>query len=154
MITPLAESLATRSSPPHHEPVNFPPLASLHRWLWQIRKSLECHMEHIGMTFFESVELLPFHMDHIHTVLSLVDEPNGISWMQGIYGPMKIMLQAKHSGIKISLGTSNPPSAPTLNLKHIFSACNWPMIQPSLFDLIFTSWGSQPPAECHSTPRI
>ena len=59
--------------------------------------------------------------------------------MQGIHKPMKIMLQAKHSGIKTSLGRSNPPSALSLNLKHIFSACNRPAIRPSVFHLLFIS---------------
>ena len=84
MITPPAESLATRSSPPYHEPINSPFYASSlrassNRCLRHSKKSMESRcMEHTCMTFCKSVEPPAFHMNHAYGLLSFVDEPHSI----------------------------------------------------------------------------
>ena len=101
----------------------------------------------------ESVEPSRFHMDHIFISLSYVDQPHGIGSIQGFHEPIKIIVQAKMSGINTLQGTSNPPTVITTTKPETYLLSSH-LATPSAMLFAFSFlWGFRPPARCHSAPR-
>ena len=59
----------------------------------------------------------------------------GIGWLEGFHEPMKINVQANHSGVQYFIGQFNPST--TRNLKHIFGALVWPPVRPPILLFAF-----------------